>query len=119
MCAAERPAMRRKDIRNMLRLNRDLVILFRVVASCLTAGLLIFFVSAFAGEDLLRNHSTIKDLDRILEEISAELNDGIDRRTRQLGEVPKKKPVSEILLLRTGQGDPRNIVFDGKTKDHF
>jgi hypothetical protein len=72
--------------------NRDLVIVFRIIASCLTAGLLIFFFSAFSGEDLLKNHSTIKDLDRILSEISAELDGGIERRTRHLGEVPKKNP---------------------------
>jgi len=120
MCAAERPAMRRKDIRNMLRLNRDLVILFRVVASCLTAGLLIFFVSAFAGEDLLRNHSTIKDLDRILEEIATELNDGIDRRTRQLGEVPKKNPYRKFYCSELAKEiheisyltEKQKIIFD-------
>jgi hypothetical protein len=76
----------------MPTLNRDLLIVFRIVASCLTSGLLIFFISAFSGEDLLKNHSAIKDLDKILGEISAELNGRIEQRTRQLGEAPKKNP---------------------------
>ena len=76
----------------MLRVNRDVVILFKVIASCLTAAFLIFFFSALSGEDLLKNHSSIKDLDRMLGEISGELNEGIDRRIRNLGEAPKKNP---------------------------
>ena len=76
----------------MPALNRDIIIIFRIVASCLTAGFLIFFFSAFSGEDLLKNHSAIKDLDRIIAEISDELNGGIERRTRQLGEAPPKNP---------------------------
>jgi hypothetical protein len=66
--------------------------IFKVVASCLTAGFLIFFFSALSGEDLIKNHSNIKDLDRVLGEISGELNGGIDRRLAQLGEVPKRNP---------------------------
>jgi hypothetical protein len=73
-------------------LNRDVVLLIKVVASCVTAGFLIFFFSALSGEDLLRNHSTVKDLDSILGEISKELNEGIERRLKQLGEPPKKNP---------------------------
>jgi hypothetical protein len=76
----------------MLRLNRDMVIFFKVIASGLTAGLLIFFISALSGEDLLKNHSSIKDLGNLLQDISSELNGNIDRRIRQLGEVPKKNP---------------------------
>jgi len=76
----------------MARLSRDVVIVIRLLASCLTAGLLIFFISAFSGEDLLKNHSTVKDLDRIIGEIATELDGGIERRTRQLGEAPQKNP---------------------------
>jgi hypothetical protein len=76
----------------MLRLNRDVVIIFKVIASCLTAVFLIFFISALSGEDLLKNHGAVKDLDRVLEDISGELNGGIEKRTRQLGEVPSRNP---------------------------
>ncbi|MCG7754934.1 hypothetical protein, partial [Flavihumibacter cheonanensis] len=51
-----------------------------------------FFFSALSGEDLLKNHSGIKDLDGILNEISLALNGGIDKRVRQLGEAPKRNP---------------------------
>jgi hypothetical protein len=73
-------------------MSRDLVLFFRVVASCLTAGFLIFFFSALTGEDLLKNHGSIKQLDAILGEINKELNTGIDQRIRQLGQAPAKNP---------------------------
>lgn len=76
----------------MQRLNRDVVILLKVITSCMTAAFLVFFFSALSGEDLLKNHSSIKDLDRMLGEISGELNGGIDRRIRNLGEAPKRNP---------------------------
>jgi hypothetical protein len=76
----------------MLRLNRDIIIFLKVIASCLTAAFLIFFFSALSGEDLLKNHSSIKDLDKLLGDISGELNGSIERRIRQLGEAPKKNP---------------------------
>ena len=69
----------------MAGLNRDLVLVIKGVASCLTAAFLVFFISALSGEDLLKNHNSIKELDRIQGEISAELNGGIERRIRQLG----------------------------------
>jgi hypothetical protein len=76
----------------MPKLNRDIAIVIRLLSSCLTAALLIFFISAFSGEDLIKNHSTVKDMDRILGEIAAELDGGIERRTRLLGEPPQKNP---------------------------
>jgi len=62
------------------------------VTSCVTAGFLIFFISALTGEDLLKNQKSIRELEGILSEISAELNGGIDRRIKQLGEVPEVDP---------------------------
>ncbi|MFO7708935.1 MAG: hypothetical protein R6V84_12245 [Desulfobacterales bacterium] len=76
----------------MAGLNRDLALIIKVVTSCLTAAFLIFFISALSGEDLLKNHGTVKDLERISAEIAAELNGGIERRVRQLGEAPQKNP---------------------------
>lgn len=76
----------------MIRLNRDLVLVIKVVASCLTSAFLVFFISALMGEDLLRNHGVVKDLDHLLSDITAELNGGIDKRLRQLGEPPRKNP---------------------------
>jgi hypothetical protein len=62
------------------------------VASCVTAAILIFFISALTGEDLIKNYSTVKELEYILSEISTELEGGIDRRIRQLGEIPEVDP---------------------------
>ena len=76
----------------MFSISRDVVALIRIFTSCLTAGFLIFFVSSLSGEDLIKNNSTIEDLDNILAEITVELEDGIDRRIKQLGEVPVINP---------------------------
>ena len=73
-------------------LNRDVVVVIKFVTSCVTAGFLIFFISALTGEDLLKNQNTISELEALLSEISGELNGGIDRRIQQLGEVPQVNP---------------------------
>ena len=74
------------------RLNRDMVVVIRFVASGITAGFLIFFISALSGEDLFKNQKTITDLDKLLNEISTELERGIDLRMKQLGEIPEVNP---------------------------
>ena len=76
----------------MTVLNRDLVVVIKFVASCITAGFLIFFISALSGEDLFKNQKTIANMDGILAEITTELDGGIDRRIKQLGEVPEVNP---------------------------
>ena len=73
-------------------LNRDTVVLIRIVASCATAAILIFFISSLSGEDLIRNNGTIRDLESLLAQITAELNDGINQRIKLLGEVPAINP---------------------------
>ena len=80
----------------MLSISRDVVALIRIFASCLTAAFLIFFISSLSGEDLIKNNSFIEDLDRILSEITAELESGIDNRIRQLGEVPAINPYKKF-----------------------
>jgi hypothetical protein len=80
----------------MISFNRDVVALVRIIASCLTAGFLIFFISSLSGEDLIKNNSTVADLDRILAEINVELDGGIDDRIRQLGEVPAINPYKKF-----------------------
>jgi hypothetical protein len=73
-------------------LSRDVVVVIKFVTSCITAGFLIFFISALTGEDLFKNQNTIEEMDGLLSEISSELNSGIDRRIRQLGEIPEVDP---------------------------
>jgi hypothetical protein len=53
---------------------------------------LIFFISSLSGEDLIKNTQSIKELDGILKEITAELDGGIQRRIMQLGEIPEINP---------------------------
>ena len=73
-------------------LNRDLVVVIKFVTSSITAGFLIFFISALSGEDLFKNQKSIAELNGLLTEISTELDGGIDLRIRQLGEVPEVNP---------------------------
>ena len=73
-------------------LNRDVVVVIKFVTSCVTAGFLIFFISALTGEDLLKNQTTIKELEALQSEISTELNGGIVRKIKQLGEIPEVNP---------------------------
>ena len=72
--------------------QRDIAIIFKIVTSCLTAGFLIFFISALSGEDLLKNNAKVNELEYLLTEITDELNGGIDIRTQQLGEAPTRDP---------------------------
>ena len=73
-------------------LNRDMVVVIKFVTSSITAGFLIFFISAISGEDLFKNQKTIAELDRLQTEISTQLDGGIDSRIRQLGEPPEVNP---------------------------
>lgn len=73
-------------------IQRDLAIVLRIIASCLTAGFLIFFISALSGEDLLKNNARIDELEALLTEISNELDGGIELRIQQLGEPPSRDP---------------------------
>lgn len=76
--------------------NRDIFIFIKIIASCLTSAFLIFFISALSGEDLIKNSQNVKELDSILREITGELDGGIDRRTKQLGEVPEINPFKKF-----------------------
>jgi Fe2+ transport system protein B len=80
----------------MLSVSRDVVALIRIFTSCLTAAFLIFFISSLSGEDLIKNNSTIEELDRNLSEINAELEGGIENRVQQLGEVPAINPYKKF-----------------------
>jgi hypothetical protein len=72
--------------------NRDIFIFVKIITSCLTAAFLIFFISSLSGEDLIKNAQSVKELDSILKEITDELEGGIQRRIKQLGEVPEINP---------------------------
>ena len=73
-------------------MNRDIFVIIKIVTSGLTAAFLIFFISALSGEDLIKNSQLIDELESISKEITDELGGGIDRRIKQLGEVPEINP---------------------------
>ncbi len=77
-------------------LSRDAVVAIKLITSCVTAAFLIFFISALSGEDLIKNQKTIEELKTIQSEITAELEGGIDRRIKQLGEVPQVNPYRQF-----------------------
>lgn len=76
----------------VLLVKREIFILFRIVISCLTAVVLIFFISSLSGEDLLKNNNEIKNSEALIAQINGELAGGIAQRLAQLGEVPEKNP---------------------------
>jgi len=73
-------------------MSRDLIVIFKVIVSGVTAGFLIFFISALSGEDLKKNSELIQELETMEKSIDQELEAGIDQRIEELGEVPKINP---------------------------
>jgi len=100
-------------------LNRDVVVVIKFMTSCVTAGFLIFFISALTGEDLLKNQNTIKGLVSLLSEISAELNGGIDRRIKQLGEVPEVNPYLQFYCAELAKEIHETSYITEKQKISF
>lgn len=83
----------------MVLVKRELSVLIRILTSCLTAAVLIFFVSSLSGEDLLKNNDEIKKTELLMTEINSELNGGIQARVAQLGEVPGKNPFRKFYCV--------------------
>lgn len=83
----------------MVVVKREIFVLFRIVISCLTAAALVFFISSLSGEDLLKNNSEIEKSEMLIEQIDAELQNGIQRRLAQLGEIPEKNPFRKFYCV--------------------
>ncbi len=83
----------------MSLIKEEFIIIIKIIASCLTAGFLIFFISALSGEDLKKNHDTIGKLDAIMQEISTQLDKGIQERINKLGEVPSIDPYKKFYCV--------------------
>lgn len=79
--------------------KRELFVLMRILVSCLTAAVLIFFASALSGEDLVENNEEIKKLALLTNDINLELVGGIKKRITQLGEVPGKNPFRKFYCV--------------------
>ena len=76
--------------------TRDLLVITKIILSGLTAAALIFFFSALSGVDLKKNTDTIEELDGMVAEITAELEVGIEKRIKDLGEVPAINPYKKF-----------------------
>ena len=76
--------------------GRDFLVILKIVLSGLTAAFLIFFISALAGVDLVKNNDLVNDLDKMLFEINTELDTGIDARIKKLGEAPVVNPYKKF-----------------------
>jgi hypothetical protein len=83
----------------MVFVKRELFVLIRILMSCLTAGVLIFFISSLAGEDLLENNDEIGRTEMLLSEINHELDGGIRDRIDRLGEVPEMNPFRKFYCV--------------------
>lgn len=83
----------------MISVKRELFVLIRIMASCLTAGVLIFFISSLSGEDLFKNNDDVKKTAMMIAQINDELNGGIQQRVAQLGEVPTKNPFRKFYCV--------------------
>ena len=85
------------SIKEMLpSLGKDFFVILKIILSGLTAASLIFFISAMGGIDLKKGSGMISELERMLGEINTELEGGIDRRIKNLGEVPAINPYKKF-----------------------
>jgi hypothetical protein len=83
----------------MVLVKRELFVLIRILTSCLTSAVLIFFISSLSGEDLLKNNDEIIKTELLMAGINSELNGGIQVRVTQLGEVPEKNPFRKFYCV--------------------
>lgn len=101
-------------------LKRDFIVIFKIILSGLTAGFLIFFISAFGGTDLKKNTEMIKELENMYMEINTELETGIDKRLKELGEVPEINPYRKFFCAELAKEihdisyltEKQKIMFD-------
>lgn len=85
------------SIKNILpSLGGDFFVILKIILSGLTAAFLIFFISALGGIDLKKNSDMINELDSMFAEINDELENGIDKRIKNLGEVPAINPYKKF-----------------------
>lgn len=104
----------------MYVVKKEFFVLLRIVASCLTALCLVFFIAALVGEDLFKNNETINKIDKLSAEISHELSAGIRNRVAQLGEVPEKTYFKKVYCVELAKEihalsnitEKQRILFD-------
>ena len=100
-------------------MNRDLFVIIKIILSGLTALLLIFFISALAGIDLMKYSDMIEELDDMVGNITSELEGGIDQRIKQLGEVPTINPYKKFYCAEFAKEIHEISYFTEKQKILF
>ncbi len=101
--------------------------IFRVLVSCFTAGSLVLFFSILAGEDLLHSKSRISRIRTLHTQINQELSGGIDKRVRNLGDVPGKEPFRKVYSVELAKEfhevlnliEQQSILFDTYNAHQF
>jgi hypothetical protein len=101
-------------------LKKDFLVVFKILLSGLIAVFLIFFISALGGTDLKKNSDMIKDLEKMFTEINTELEVGIDKRIKELGEVPQINPYKKYYCAEFAKeihdisylAEKQKIMFD-------
>ena len=104
----------------MYIIKKDIVVLFKIIASFVTAGFAVFFISSLAGQDLFKNNETILKLGHLADEISNELDTEIDKRIKQLGEAPDMDPYRKFYCVELAKeiheisflAEKHKILFD-------
>jgi len=104
----------------MYIVKRDIFVLIKIIASCVTSGIAVFFISSLSGQDLIKNNETIGKLEILSSDISTELDTEIDKRVKQLGEVPEMEPYRKFYCVELAKeiheisymAEKHKILFD-------
>ena len=104
----------------MYIVKKDFFILFRIIISCITAILTVFFISSLLGEDLLKNNDVIDKLKNLSNQITTQLNGEIDKRITVLGEIPEMDPYKKFYCVELAKeihdisfmSEKQKILFD-------
>lgn len=111
----------------MALVKRELFVLIHIVASFLTAIVLVLIASSLSGESLLENTDEIKTLGDLNRSIRAELDMGIQKRLDLLGKVPQKSPFQKSYCVELAKGinelsnltERQRMVFDSYNVRRF
>ena len=77
-------------------MGKDIFVIIKIILSGLTAAFLIFFISALGGIDLKKNSDLIEELDQMEADINTTVEGDIERRIKNLGEVPSINPYKKF-----------------------
>lgn len=79
--------------------QRAFYLLFRIVVSCFTAGVLVFFLLSIVGVDVMRQDENLSKTRGLYDAIHQELNGKVDARIKNLGDAPAKNPFKKFYSI--------------------